>query len=620
MRLNLLLQLFSMLGIFMLKGGAQAKTAPSERPNILWLVVEDMSPFLSTYGNEYTTTPTIDSLANNGIVFTNAHSNGSQCSPSRSTLISGIYAPMLATDWHRQKRPVPQEFYYSKYLKEAGYYTTNNSKEDYNVSNMPENIWTESSNDATYLNRKDKSQPFFSVFNYYDTHTKRIATYDTTGRKPRTIALDSVALPPYLPDVPRIRNDLAWYYEAVNEMDGWVKQKLNELRASGELENTIVFFYSDHGGCLPRGKAYVFDTGTHVPLIVSTPEKYKSLLGVASPSRDERLVGFIDFAPTVFNLAGIKIPEFMMGQPFLGPDLPNPKEELFLYRTNQAQSYIPSRAITDGKYRLIWNFNSAYPNGTRQSYQWQMPSYQGWDMAYRQGQCNEVQSEFWEPTPALQLFDTENDPWEVNNLIDDPAHRERATAMKEKLIRFMKDNKDLGLYPLSMRRRDSKQPFYEYVRKTNQPVASIIEAAAYASTATKSSTVRLHKMLKSDEPAIRYWTTVGILKMVVRKERPEIPAALIDNFNNTNENKEVRLMSAEVLVKAKDDGDALNYILAEVKNDYRIAYATLQNLGKKAKPIEQELIALQKNKKLDQFYLRSTLINTGHLTYEELWP
>ena len=332
-----------------------------QKPNILWLVVEDMSPFLSMYGNKFTTTPNIDDFAKNSIVFKNAFSNGAQCSPARSTLISSVYAPMLATDWHREKRAVPEEFYFTKYLKEAGYYCTNNSKRDYNANNTPKRIWSKSSKKASYLNRKEKDKPFFAVFNYNGTHTKRIATKNTKNRSPRTFTLDSITIPPYLPNVPEIRDDIAWYYDAVNEMDLWVKKKLDELKESGEAENTIVFFYSDHGGCLPRGKAYLYDTGTRVPLIVHFPEKYKHLAKIKNPSTNKNLVGFVDFAPTVFNLLGIKKPDFMMGTPFLGDNLPKPKSELFLYRANQEQNFIPSRAITDGRYKLIWNFNMDIP-------------------------------------------------------------------------------------------------------------------------------------------------------------------------------------------------------------------------------------------------------------------
>jgi len=590
-----------------------------KKPNILWLVVEDMSPYLSSYGNKFTYTPTIDSLAQNGILFSNAYSNGAQCSPARSTLISSIYAPMLATDFHREKRAVPQDFYFPKYLSEAGYYCTNNSKKDYNANNEPKDIWDVSSKNANYLNREDKTQPFFSVFNYGGTHTKRVATKNTNKRTHRNISLDSVALPPYLPDESEIRDDLAWHYEAVNEMDNWIKEKLNDLKASGEADNTIVFFYSDHGCCLPRSKAYLYDTGTRVPLIVNFPDNLKHLAGKKTPSRDENLVGFIDLAPTLFNLLGIDIPEFMMGQAFLGDDLPKPKSDIFLYRANQEQNYIPSRALTDGRFKLIWNFNSAYPNGTRQSYQWKMPSYQAWDKSNIVGKVDSIQKVFWKPTDALEFYDTKVDSFEVNNLINEKKHLDRINQMKEKLIAFMKDNNDLGLYPWSMRKKKDSIPFYNIIRKTNQPVSDIIDAAAFSSTANASDINTLKSYLNSSEPAIRYWGSIGILQLLERHRIKEVPDAVFKNFKNKSENTEIRLLSAEILVKHNNNPEALNYVLDEVKNNYFTAYATLQNLGKLVKPIENELIQLREIKKLNQFYIKSALINSGYLPYDDLW-
>ncbi len=596
------------------------ETIKNERPNILWLVVEDMSPYLSAYGDSTAVTPTLNKFAKDGIVFTNAFSNGAQCSPARSTLISSIYAPMLATDFHREARAVPKAFFFPKYLKEAGYYCTNNSKTDYNAKNYPKDIWNSSNKKASYLNREDKNQPFFAVFNYGGTHTKRIATRNTDNRTPRTVKTQDIELPPYLPDVPEIRDDIAWYYDAVTNMDDWVKKKLKELEESGEADNTIVFYYSDHGGCLPRGKAYVYDTGTRVPLMVRFPEKYKHLAQTTAPNRNDNLVGFVDFAPTIFNLMGVEHPDFMLGQAFLGKNIPEPKSELFLYRANQEQSYIPSRAITDGRYKLIWNFNTAYPNGTRQSYQWQMPSYQGWDKANIEGEVTPLQKRFWQPVPALQFFDTQKDPYEIYNLANEIKYYERVTTMKKKLLDLMKSEKDLGLYPWSMRRKEDSIPFYNYIRSTNQPVKEVIDAAAFSSTATPADMYKIKEYLNSKEPAIRYWATVGVLQMLKRNFIKEAPKDIISNFKNNDENNEVRLMSAEVLINANPNNkEALEFVFNQVKADYFIAYATLQNLGALAKPLENELVALRQSKKLNQFYIKSALINTGYLPHNDLW-
>ncbi|WP_349351600.1 sulfatase-like hydrolase/transferase [Flagellimonas sp. MMG031] len=588
------------------------------KPNVLWLVVEDMSPYLSFYGNTFTHTPTLDSLARKSIIFDNAHSNGAQCSPARSTLISGIYAPMLGTDWHRLARPVPQEFYYPLYLKKAGFYTTNNSKTDYNDSNRPKNVWDLSKKGATYVGRTDTSKPFFSVMNYGGTHTSRIATRDTLGRSPRRIHPDSVIVPDYLPDIPEVRNDLAWHYDSVSEMDQWVKEKLEELKDSGELENTIIFFYSDHGGCLPRAKAFTYEVGTKVPLLVHFPEKFKHLANGKTTGRDDRLVGFVDFAPTIFNLLDIEIPDFMMGRPFLGKNQPKPKNTLFTYRTNQEQNYIPSRALSDGKYRLIWNFNTAYPNGARQSYQWQMPSYQGWDKAFLEKRTDSLESVFWKPMQPFEFYDTENDFYESKNLINAPEHKVKIDEMKEELLALMKQEKDLGLYPWSIRKKEDSIPFYHYVRRTDQDVEAVIDAAVLASTATINELQALIENIQSDEDAIRYWGVLGVLALYEHGQLEEIPNEITTVFEEDSET-EIRLIAAELLVKGKGDKNALNFILEQVKANYFIAFSVLQNLGSHAKPIEKELLELEDNPKLKQFYIRSALINTGYYQYDDLY-
>ncbi|PHN05698.1 sulfatase family protein [Flavilitoribacter nigricans] len=613
-------KLITILLLFLCGTSSQNGFAQKKSPNILWLVVEDLSPYFSFYGNPYTNTPTLDELAAESIVFTNAFSNGAQCSPARSTLISGIYAPMLATDWHREARAVPEQFYFPKYLQEAGYYCTNSSKRDYNASNPPQGIWNDSSNKASYVDRPDKEQPFFAVFNYGGTHTKRIATRNVEGRSPRRTDPARVELPPYLPDEAWIRDDLAWHYDAVTEMDAWVKSKLEELEASGEADNTIVFFYSDHGGCLPRAKAFVYETGTQIPLVVHFPKKLKRLAGVKTPSRDDRLVGFIDFAPTLFNLIGMEAPGFMMGQAFLGRKQPQPKSRLFLYRANQEQSFIPSRAWTDGRYRLIWNFNTAYPNGARQSYQWQMPSYQAWDRAHLEGKTDGIENRFWEPMTALEFYDTDQDPYEVNNLVNDPAQRERVSQMLKELMDFMIDNKDLGLYPWSMRHREDATPFYESVRLSGQDVASVIRAAALASIAGPADLPALEDLLNNTDPAIQYWAARGVLQMLEKGMITQIPGGILRIFGDEAANTELRLACAEVMVKHGNDRDALYYIVDQVEADYYIAYATLQNLGASAKPAASRLIQLLDKEGLKHFHIRSALINTGHLDYKGIYP
>ncbi|HXH98760.1 MAG TPA: sulfatase [Sphingobacteriaceae bacterium] len=287
-----------------------------DRPNILWLVTEDMSPYLSCYGNKLIKTPNLDKLAEGGIRFTKAHSNSVQCSPSRSTLITGIYAVSLGTDMHRAQRPVNDAYYFPIYLINAGYYTTNNNKQDYNNEKTPATVWNVSNGKANYFDRPDKKQPFFAVYNQGITHMTRVISPLDERKGSREVRMEDVQVPPYIPDLPEVRNDISWNMGAVVMMDNWVGKMIEELKAKGEYENTIIFFFSDHGGTVPRGKAYVYESGTHIPFIVSFPPKWKHLAATSVPSVSDRLVSFRDFGPTVLSLAGAKIPAFMEGKPF----------------------------------------------------------------------------------------------------------------------------------------------------------------------------------------------------------------------------------------------------------------------------------------------------------------
>ncbi len=250
-------------------GNAQT-TAP---PNILWIVSEDNSPLIGAYGDSFATTPNIDKLASEGVLYTNAFATAPVCAPSRSTLITGMYPPSIGTENMRSNYQAPDFVkFYPKYLREKGYYTSNNVKKDYNVAEDQEDAWNESSNDATYKNRK-KGQPFFAIFNTTISHESCIHKSIPTAElrhKP-----SDVTLPPYHPDTPEMRHDWAQYYDKVEDMDTFVGKVLADLEKSGEAENTIVFYYSDHGGVLGRSKRFMYESGLHIPLVVRFPKKVR---------------------------------------------------------------------------------------------------------------------------------------------------------------------------------------------------------------------------------------------------------------------------------------------------------------------------------------------------------
>lgn len=595
-----------------------------QKPNILWLVTEDMSPYLRSYGNTLVRTPNLDSLAANGIRFTQAHSNGTQCSPSRSTLISGIYSVSLGTDIHREKRPVPDQFYFPKYLREAGYYTTNNAKQDYNNKKTPEDVWNESSGKASYLKRTDKSQPFFAVYNCGITHMTRVATHNVEGRSPRTVSKSAVSVPKYIPDLPEVRDDIAWNMDAVMLMDKWIGDKLRELRESGEAENTIVFFYSDHGGTVPRGKAYVYESGTHVPFIAYFPKKWQHLAGTRLPATSDRLISFVDLAPTIFALTNIKTPGFMVGKPFFGKDSQKPENQrkyIFTFRSNQGPAYAPSRAITDGRYKLIWNFQSAYPNGTRQDYQWQMPAQQAWDIANIRNKLSPLEKKFWVPVEPLELYDLQKDSLETVNLVGNKSYSKVFEELKAALHKELITNQDLGFTPRDYRLTIQQNgAMYDVVRKNKTNIDKQIMAAETASYRSLAHLKTLTVYLSDADPVVQYWGASGLCGLAKVGSLKKMPAEAAAYFKKNDALPEAKCMLAEAMVYTSNDSAGLNYLLTKIEEGLGAAAAGMQNLGDKAKPVSKQLSALLNEKKGKmKFLIRSALINTGDLPYSELY-
>ena len=300
--------------------GADSGAASEERLNILWLVTEDISPYLAAYGDSTAFTPNLNRLAKEGIVFTRCFDVSGVCAPSRSSLITGMYPSGIGTDNMRTGQVFtktglpaysvvlpPEIKMFSQLMREGGYYCTNNDKQDYQFKGLTAG-WDESSKTAHWRNRP-AGKPFFSVFNFGVTHESQI-----WAKKKDTLLVDpaKVPLPPYYPESPVIRRDVARMYSNIMEMDKQVGKLLDQLKEDGLLDKTIIVFYSDNGGPLPRGKREIYESGIHVPLMIRFPNKK-----YAGTINDE-LVSFVDFASTMLSLAGLPVPAYMQGRPFLG--------------------------------------------------------------------------------------------------------------------------------------------------------------------------------------------------------------------------------------------------------------------------------------------------------------
>lgn len=489
------------LGVFLFGCG---QPEPEELPNILWITSEDNSPFIGAYGDDYADTPNLDRLADAGIVYENAYATTPVCAPARFTLITGMYANRMGTENMRSVYPIPDDIrFYPAYLKDIGYHTTNNVKKDYNTVDQPE-VWDESSDEAHYSDR-DERQPFFHIRNFTTTHESRLHDeIDTLIHDPA-----EAPVPPYHPDTETVRRDWAHYYDQMTRMDEQVGQILNELEESGEAENTIIFYYGDHGGALPGAKRFMNQRGLRVPLIVYFPPKYQHL--APEEKRTDRLVSFVDFPATLLSLVGIEPPEYMDGKPFLGEYKTEPREYVHMYRGRMDERYDLVRAVRDQDFLYIRNYMPQRIYGQYLWYLWRAPTMQVWEEEYQQGNLNEIQRQFFESKPAEELYLIAEDPWSVHNLADDPAYHDDLQRLREVNSEWIREINDLGFIPegiLDDVRSD--RPLSTAVREDNVPIGEIIETAEMASYQTENNMEELVSRLDDSEPSIRFWAAMGM--------------------------------------------------------------------------------------------------------------
>ncbi len=486
---------------------------PRELPNILWITSEDNSTFLGCYGDEFATTPNLDKLASEGFLYTHAYANAPVCAPARNTIISGIYA-ISGGNQHMRSKYKKSDIVkpYPLFLRELGYYCTNNSKTDYNIQvDQVDDLWDENSNEAHYSKRAE-GQPFFAIFNIGISHESSI--HKSIPTEELRHDPEQVPIPPYHPRTEDMKHDWAQYYDKVEDMDAAVGELLKELEERGQAENTIVFYYGDHGGVLARSKRYVYESGTHVPFIVRIPEKFKYLFPAEETgSKVDRLISFVDLAPTLLSMVGIPIPDFMQGNAFLGDQKTADPEYAFMFRGRMDERYDMSRAVRGQKYRYIRNYMPHRIYGQHLNYLWRAPSIRSWEQAYLNGECNETQSIFWNPKPSEELYDTESDPWEVNNLADDPLYADVLKKMRKANQHWMLRIRDTGFIPEpSWEVRRGARAFYDLMWESDQfDLARLIEVAEAASLRKFEDINVLIYYLRSEDPAIRYWGATGLL-------------------------------------------------------------------------------------------------------------
>lgn len=508
------------------------------KPNILWITCEDMSPMLGCYGDKYAATPNLDRLAAEGVRFNNAYVTAPVCSPVRSCLITGVQANSMGSMNLRgfvpRSRSVPT---YPELLRQAGYYTSNNEKEDYNFESRGL-IWDESSGKAHWRNRA-KGQPFFSVFNLMATHQGRIRYSREEFEKinaglPEALRHDParVPLPPYYPDTPDVRLQVAIMYTQVTLMDRQVGEILRQLQDDGLAEDTIVFFYSDHGTGLPRGKRFLHDSGIHIPLIIRFPKKYRRWQPGSSGSATDRIVSTIDFPPTLLSLAGIQASKSMQGSAFLGPHAGPPRQRIFAARDRVDEEIEVSRTVLEGRYEYIRNYYPHRPVMQHGTYS---------EVGYVWKELRRLDAEGalsgptrWlmrETKPPEELYDLRQDPNEMRNLISDPEHAGVLERLRRQLRDWMVEIHDTGLLPEpDMLSRSHGEPPYDMARDPERfPVRRILDAAEMVGR--PEHLPRIQKVLTDADDAVRYWAVITLINLEGRdpSRLPLLKARLADS-------------------------------------------------------------------------------------------
>lgn len=569
----------------------------ADRPNILWLTSEDHGPQMGCYGDRLARTPHIDALAARGMLFKHVWSCAPVCAPARTTIISGMYPTSLGAEHMRSEVPLREgSRMFPQLLREAGYYCSNNSKEDYNLA-KPGKVWDESSAKANWRNRR-AGQPFFAVFNATASHESQIRT------RPHQSILDParVRVPAYHPDTPETRQDWAQYYDQIQIVDAAAGKHLKELEDAGLTSETIVFYYADHGSGMPRSKRWPCNSGLQVPMVVYFPEKWRHLApkDYAPGSQSERLVSFVDLAPTVLSLAGIKPPDSYQGRAFAGVFQQPPTEFLFGFRGRMDERIDLVRSVTDGRHVYLRNYMPHRSQAQHVGYQFETPTTRVWRRLFDEGKLNDAQSIFWRvPKAPEELYDLQFDPDEVRNLAESPEHQVILQRLRQAHQEHAARIRDTGYLSEAEvhARSGERSPRDALGVDAHYPFARIFAAAELASSLNNNSTPRLAEFLKDDDSGVRYWGAMGALMRggeTVEVLRSSLTKALDDPSPS------VRIAAAEALA-AHGEGEELARALETLKQcsdpTKTSAYASIaalnaiDELGAKAVPILEVVVS-----------------------------
>ncbi len=544
-----MIRLLAVLALFI---SVAANISAADRPNIVFIVSEDNSHhYLDLFFKDGTKTPNIAALAEHGLIFENAFSNAPVCSVARTTLATGCYGPRIGTQFHRRFKDaaMPEGLrMFPAYLREAGYYATNNSKKDYAAIEGP-GVWDESSKSAGWRNRSDKAQPFFHMESHTQSHESSLHfSQQSYENDPTKNDPAGVKLADYFPDTPLFRYTHARYHDNIQTIDDIVGQTVKKLEEDGVLEDTFIFYFGDHGGVLPRGKGYIYDSGLHVPLVIRVPENFKHLVDSDLNTRQKGFVSFIDFGPTALNLAGVTVPDQVDGKPFLGKGTTmkevNARDTAFGYADRFDEKYEFLRSLHKGKFQYIRAYQNWLPDGLQNNYRYRMLAYNEWRSLFKAGKLNAVQAAFFKPKPVELLFDTEADPHEVNNLAGDPAYAETLQQMRTALHEQVSSMPDLSFYPESHLIANAIGNPVAFGQKNAAEIAKLADIADLALASFDKAKPEIEAALKSENEFERMW---GAMVCSSFGKKAETFSGALTQLAKSDSSEIVRVRAAEYL-------------------------------------------------------------------------
>lgn len=485
---------------------------PEPRPNFVWIISEDNSThYMELFDPDGIATPNIEAMAEEGVLFTRAFSNAPVCSVARSGLESSCYGPRTGAQFHRKSTMVPMPDgveMFPSYLRGAGYYTTNNSKEDYNYIRSDE-VWDESSNKADWRNR-EPGQPFFHKESHPISHESRLhfTAELMESYKPVTDPA-SVHLFPEHPDTELFRFTAAYYRDKILGVDSIVGAVIKKLEEDGLLESTFIFYFGDHGGVLPGSKGYAYETGLHVPLVVRIPENFRHMVHLNPGSESQGFVSFVDFGPTLLELAGLELPSGIDGIPFMGKEISSQelgeRDMTFGYADRFDEKYDMVRTARKGRIKYMRNYQPFNFDGLQNNYRYKCLAFEEWREMFLKGQLNQVQSRFFEAREPEALYDLESDPYETRNLAADPEYAVHLDEMRGLLSGWVKSMPDLSFYPESELNENAFGNPVLFGQEHKQEIANLVDVADLSLLPYKEARESLTTVLQSEDPMELYW-------------------------------------------------------------------------------------------------------------------